>query len=262
MSTQFTMQRTHPGNTGAGLPRNRDISQTWKLLAAGAVTAAALAIVPVLLPELANSLSATSVHAYWYISRAAAFVAFGLLWLSMLAGLGITSKLGRFWPGMPCTFEMHRFTALLGIGFGLVHALVLLGDKYMSYSIGQLLVPFMGSNYRPEWVGFGQLALYILAVVAFSFSLRDRLGVHAWRLIHMLSFSLFLMVLIHGVQSGTDTQNPLAQALYWGSAGSVLIGTVYRVVAARRGRARTALTAHGLIAAAGRMQAPPKQSSL
>ena len=50
---------------------------------------------------------------------------------------------------MPGSFELHRFTALLGIGFGLVHALVLLGDQYMNYTVGQLLVPFMGGNYRP-----------------------------------------------------------------------------------------------------------------
>ena len=125
--------------------------------------------------------------------------------LSMLAGLGITSKLGRFWPGMPGSLELHRFTGLLGIGFGVVHALVLLGDKYMNYTLGQLLVPFMAGDYRAEWVGFGQLSFYLLAVVAFSWYVRDRLGVHAWRLIHMLSFALFLMVLIHGLQSGTDS---------------------------------------------------------
>src|SRR5439155_11876718 len=98
-----------------------------------------------------------------------AFVAFGLLWLSMLAGLGITSMISRRWPGMPTSYEIHRFTGFLGIGFGLIHALVLLGDKYITYTLPQLLVPFLSSNYRPEWVGFGQLSFYLLLVVAFCF---------------------------------------------------------------------------------------------
>src|SRR5690242_14472757 len=116
-------------------PRSEQREQTqakpgssWLLKAVGAAAGAGvgLALVPVLVPALAGSLSGTAPHAYWYISRASAFVAFGLLWLSMLAGLGITGKLARFWPGLPGSFELHRFTALLGLGFGLVHALVLL----------------------------------------------------------------------------------------------------------------------------------------
>lgn len=241
MSAQMTIHNDRRGEERGFL------SRFWVVIGAAAGAAAALALMPLLLPGLVNSLSATSQHAYWYISRASAFVAFGLLWMSMLAGLGITSKVARFWPGMPSSFEIHRFTALLGIGFGLIHALVLLGDAYMNYTLGQLLVPFMGSNYRPEWVGFGQLAFYILLVVAFSFYVRGRLGVHAWRLIHMLSFALFLMVLIHGVQSGTDTSSLWASALYWVSGLSVLILSVYRVISVRKGRSKASRQAVGLV---------------
>jgi predicted ferric reductase len=229
----------------------------WKVFTVAAIVGVTVALMPGMLPGLAESLSGTSPQAYWYISRASAFVAFGLLWLSMLAGLGITSKLGRVWPGMPGSFELHRFTSLLGIGFGLIHALVLLGDKYMNYTLGQLLVPFLGGSYRAEWVGFGQLSFYMLVVVAFSFYVRDKLGVHAWRTIHMLSFALFLMVLIHGVQSGSDSQSVWALGLYWGSALSVLVGSVLRVVTVRRGRSKEASAARGLVAVGGRAQQRP-----
>jgi predicted ferric reductase len=252
MTPQLTIQ---PGKAAGGNTRQGLILRI--ALAAAAVAALMLAAMPVLLPSLVNSLSATSVHAYWYISRASAFVAFGLLWLSMLAGLGITGRLGRFWPGMPGSYELHKYTGLLGIGFGLVHALVLLGDKYINYNLAQLLVPFMGSNYRPEWVGFGQLAFYMLVVVAFTFYVRDRIGVRTWRLIHMLSFGLFVMVIIHGVQSGTDTTSLWASALYWISAISVLLGTIHRIVTARRGTAKKVTARTGLVAVAGRVQTPP-----
>jgi len=252
MSTLLTIQ---PGKPAGANTRQGVIFRI--ALAAASAAALVLAIMPVLLPSFVNALSATSVHAYWYISRASAFVAFGLLWLSMLAGLGITGRLGRVWPGMPGSYELHKYTGLLGIGFGLVHALVLLGDKYINYNLAQLLVPFMGSNYRPEWVGFGQVAFYMLVVVAFTFYIRGRLGVRTWRLIHMLSFALFLMVLIHGVQSGTDTTSLWASALYWISAISVLLGTIHRVITARQGRAKRAVASTGLVALAGRAQTPP-----
>ncbi|HYP42088.1 MAG TPA: hypothetical protein VEX13_17160, partial [Chloroflexia bacterium] len=127
----------------------------WKALVVAAITAVVLAIIPELLPSIAEWLSGTSAGAYWYISRASAFAAFGLLWLSMLAGLGITSKLSRVWRGMPASFELHRFTALLGLGMGLTHALVLLGDRSLNYTLGQILVPFLGGTYHAQWVGFG-----------------------------------------------------------------------------------------------------------
>jgi predicted ferric reductase len=252
MFGRITRQQSEPV---AGAARRKAPFRFWKVVIAAAVVGISLTLVPEALPGLANSLSGTAPQAYWYISRASAFVAFGLIWLSMLAGLGITSRLGRFWPGMPGNYELHRFTGLLGIGFGLIHALVLLGDKYMNYTLGQLLVPFMSGSYRPEWIGFGQLSFYILVVVAFSFYVRDRLGIYTWRMIHMLSFALFLMVIVHGLQSGTDSQTLWAQALYWGSAASVLLGSVCRVVAARTGRPKTAPSAKRLVAHAGRSQA-------
>jgi predicted ferric reductase len=245
-------ERQQGGQVVQGAQPKKDFRWGPLLVIAG-FTAIILAMAPVLLPGTVQAISQTSVHAYWYISRASAFVAFALLWLSMLAGLGITSNLSRIWPGMPVSFELHRFTALLGLGFALVHALVLLGDQYSNYTLAQLLVPFLGSNYRPEWVGFGQLSFYLLGVVAFSFYVRDRLGAHVWRLIHMLSFALFVMVMLHGIKSGTDTGNLLAIALYVSSALSVAVCAIYRLVHPRD-PAGDFREATGLVITAGRAQ--------
>src|SRR5206468_4591015 len=119
-------------------PRQRTALWFWRLLALAGGVAFGVAVRPALLGWVSGS----SPHVFWYVSRAAAFVAYVLLWMSMLAGLGITSKLSRFWPGMPASYELHRYTALLGLAFALFHALVLLGDQYINYTIGQLLIPF------------------------------------------------------------------------------------------------------------------------
>jgi predicted ferric reductase len=248
----MTMQTTSLSHGAPGAAARS--TGAWLWLVAGAAAMGTIALAG--LPALAGSFAGTAPHGYWYISRACAFVAFGLLWLSVLAGLGITSRLARYWPSLPGSFELHRFTALLGLGFAAMHALVLLGDAYMNYTLAQLLVPFMSTNYRQAWVGFGQLAIYLLAVVAFSFYVKDRLGIHAWRLIHMLSFALFLMTIIHGVAGGTDSGSLWAQALYWSAALSVLGLSVYRVLAVRRGRVKAHPAAKGLVATAGRAPAP------
>jgi predicted ferric reductase len=243
-------------NNGAARRSTRQSTSTWfwLVLAVAAVTGITVAIMPGLLPALSGSLTGESAHGFWYISRASAFVAYVLIWMSMMAGLGITGKAARKRPGMSLTYEIHRYAGLLGLGFASLHALVLLGDAYINYSITQLLVPFMGSNYMPEWVGFGQVAIYLTAIVSLSFYVRDRIGLMGWRLIHMLSFALFLMAMIHGMQSGTDSKDLWAQALYWGSAATILAGTIYRIVAVRIGRHKQTLEGSGLVAHSGRSQ--------
>jgi predicted ferric reductase len=226
------------------------------LLALAAGLAGALALLAILLPGLAEALLAARPEASWYVLRASGLLAYGLLWLTMLAGLGVTSGLARRWPGLPGSYTLHRLTSLLGLGCALVHALALLADPYVSYGVGQAFVPFLSGHYRAAWVGLGQVALYLLAVVGLSFYLRDRLGIHAWRLIHMLSFALFLLALIHGLESGSDSGSLWGRALYWVSGGSVLLGASYRVLARRRGRRKEGLAPTGLIAAGGRAPAP------
>jgi cytochrome b561 len=60
---------------------------------------------------------------------------------------------------------------------------------------------------------------------------RPLIGRAGWRLIHFLSFVIFGLVLLHGVQSGSDTGSIWAQFLYWLSGTSLLFLTIYRVLA-------------------------------
>src|SRR5438132_14011057 len=105
--------------SASGPSRQGSFRWGWMLAVAGVIVAI-LILMPLLLPGVAHAISETSVHSYWYISRASAFVAFVLLWLSMLTGLGVTSNLSRIWPGMPTSFELPRFTSLLGRGFAAI----------------------------------------------------------------------------------------------------------------------------------------------
>jgi predicted ferric reductase len=172
-------------------------------------------------------------HAAWYLSRASAFVAYVLLWWSMVLGLSITNRLARLWPGGPAAADLHEHASLLGLAFGLLHALVLLGDAYIGYTLPQILIPFAGTSYKPVWVGLGQISLYLMALVTFSFYVRRWIGARAWRTIHLLSFVVFVLALAHGVFSGTDSSLPWVFWMYVGTGASVLGMTIYRIVARR-----------------------------
>ena len=200
------------------------------LLAVAFGAFAAAVILPNWLPGLSASLLGAEPKAYWYLSRASAMIAFLLLWFSMASGLIITNKLARVWPGGPTAFDLHQYTSLLGLAIGLFHALILMGDHYINFSLAQVLIPFTSTAYRPIWVGIGQLGLYASAIVSFSFYVRKRLGRRAWRLIHYLSFINFMLTLIHGITSGTDSPEAWARGLYWATGLSLVFLTVYRII--------------------------------
>jgi len=195
---------------------------------AGAVGAAI--IIPALLPDLTQSLLGPEPKAYWYLSRSSAVISYVLLWASMIFGLLITTRTARMWPGGPVAFDLHQHTSLLALALALFHALILLGDSYIGYTLRTIAVPFAGVGYKPLDVGLGQVGFYAMALVGLSFYAKNALTQRGWRLIHFLSFSTFLLVLAHGIQAGTDSGTTFMTLLYWVSGGSVLLLSVFRAV--------------------------------
>ena len=191
----------------------------------------AVLILPSWLPNMSFSLGGNAPKAYWYLSRATAFVSLSLLWLSMALGLGITNKMARLWPGAPAAFALHEYVSLLGLAFAVFHAIVILGDDYINFTLLQLLIPFSTVDYRPFWVGMGQLAFYTWAILALTFYIRPIIGQKSWRFLHYGSFGMYLMGIFHGLFSGTDTSAGWAQNYYWISAGSLLFLLTYRILA-------------------------------
>ncbi len=152
-------------------------------------------------------------HVYWYISRTAAVVAYLLLFASMCLGLTMRAQgLGKLLAKWR-TFDLHQFTALLAMGFLAVHVFALLGDQYFSFGMKELLLPF-ASPYRPLWTTLGVLSLYAAVVVTFSFYVRQRIGMKAWRAIHYTSIAVFVGALIHGIKAGADITAPWMQGVY------------------------------------------------
>ncbi|MFL7867597.1 MAG: hypothetical protein AB8I58_02160 [Anaerolineales bacterium] len=190
----------------------------------------AIVLLPTWLPNLSFSLGSEEPKAYWYLSRATALVSLSLLWISMALGLGITNKMVRLWPGAPAAFAIHEYVSLLGLAFAMFHAIVILGDKYINFTLMQLLIPFGTTDYKPFWVGLGQVGFYTWALITLSFYIRPVIGQKFWRLLHYLSFGMYFLGLFHGIFSGTDSSTAWVQQYYWYSGTSLLFLFFSRVV--------------------------------
>src|SRR5664280_1543569 len=191
---------------------------------------AAAYVLPIWLPGLSASFTGSNPKAYWYLSRGTGFVALGLLWGSMMLGLGITNKISRIWPGIPPTMALHEYVGLLGLLFAGFHALILLGDAYSKYLLVQLLMPFGAIQYRPTWVGLGQLGFYVWFIIILAFYIRKGIGKKTWRVVHISSFGCYLAAMFHGLMSGTDANTAWAVDFYWITGGLLLFILTYRIL--------------------------------
>jgi methionine sulfoxide reductase heme-binding subunit len=170
--------------------------------------------------------------ATWYITRSAGVTAYLLLWLSVVWGLALPTRLLDGWLGRAFTFDFHQVISLLALGFTGLHIVVLLFDSYLPFNFVQLLVPFL-SPYRPIWVGLGSLALYISILVTVTFYLRRRMIFSVFRAIHTTSLLAFLGAALHGLFAGTDSALPAAQFMYLGTFLVVVFLTAYWLIARR-----------------------------
>jgi predicted ferric reductase len=186
--------------------------------------------------------SIDSVQLWWYVTRAAGLVAYLLLWLSTVWGLAVTSKIFDPFLTRDYTYDFHQYLSLFSLGFTALHVIVLMLDRYLPFSLLQVLVPFT-NVYRPLWVGLGVISLYLLALVTVTFYLRKRIGMRAFRLIHVLSLLGYLGVTLHALYAGTDSALSATQLIYKGSFLTVIFLTTYWLVNLAMGKSRKTVRA-------------------
>lgn len=171
-------------------------------------------------------------HEYWYLSRAAGFTAYLLLFFSVAQGILLTARIGERVVRRNFWFELHRYVSILALAFSLFHVYILLGDHYLNFSVAQLSIPF-AATHRPQALALGMLGLYGLIIVTASFYVRKYTGYQFWRTLHYITFLLFAMVWLHGIQAGSggdgDTSTPWAILIYM-LTGAIVLGLIwYRI---------------------------------
>ena len=170
--------------------------------------------------------------AYWYTARAGGLIAYLLLWLATMWGVMMSSKMAKGMIDATLLYGMHEFLPTLAMVFATLHAVVLMGDAYIGFSLVNLLVPFT-TSYRPLWTGLGSVALYLSIALIASFYLKSLVSRKVWRAFHFVTYLAFGLALVHGVMAGTDTGNPVVRWMYILTGAALLFVTLYRILTVR-----------------------------
>lgn len=150
-------------------------------------------------------------YGWWLASRAAGVTALLLVTCSTLLGLAMATKLLRGHVKGPVLVRLHEHLALAGLVAIAVHAITLLGDRFLHPSPQQLLVPFtLGPE--PLYTGLGVIAAWLSALVGLTFYARKRIGPRRWRSLHRLAALVYVLGVVHTLGAGTDASEPWLQA--------------------------------------------------
>lgn len=149
----------------------------------------------------------------WILLRAAGIGAYVALWLSVAWGLVATTGVVKRRISKPSANAFHAFVASTGLALLGVHLGLLLVDTYMPFALPDVLIP-LRATFRPYAIAAGVLAMYGMVLLLVTSWSRSKLGTRLWRAIHLLAVPVFVLALLHGVFTGTDTERPWMFALY------------------------------------------------
>lgn len=174
--------------------------------------------------------------ATWYLTRAAGITLYLVLWATTALGLGLTTRaMTHRGISRATIFSLHGFLTGLAYGFLGLHLISLAADPYTHCGWAELLIPFR-NPWREPWTGLGVIAAWLTVILGGSFAIRRYIGYRAWRVMHWLSFALYLLALAHGIGSGSDAGAWWVRAMYAGTAGSIAWLLAGRIAHGRRSR--------------------------
>jgi len=148
-------------------------------------------------------LAASNPRVEWYLTRSTGTVCLVLLTLSVVLGVVDAERLSSLRIPRFAVDAVHRSVSLLAVVFLLLHILTSILDGFVSISIVDAFVPFVGS-YRPFWLGLGAVASDLMLAVAITSLVRQRLGYRAWRAVHWLAYACWPIALLHTLGTGSD----------------------------------------------------------
>jgi len=164
---------------------------------------------------------------WWYLSRASGFTTYVLLIMSAVLGIALATRaLGKNVTA-PWLLSVHRFASGFAFVFLAIHMFSLLGDKYIQFTVADLLVPG-SSTWQTTAMTLGIISMYLLVIIEVSSLLRNRLNKRLWRMVHFLSYAVLAGATTHAVMAGTDAKGIAAILLFLFSGGLLLFFLSYR----------------------------------
>lgn len=169
----------------------------------------------------------------WYVNRSTGMVLLLLLTATVL--MGIWSTRGEAGGRLPrfAVQALHRNVGLLSVAMITVHIGSAVLDEYVDIRWWQAFVPHQ-LHYKPLWLALGIVALDLMLAVVLTSLVRARLGHRAWRAVHLSSYVIWALAVVHGVGIGTDTATAWGRWTYVGSAAAVAASVAVRLLEPRR----------------------------
>jgi sulfoxide reductase heme-binding subunit YedZ len=156
-------------------------------------------------------------YGWWLSSRAAGVVAFALIASSVLLGLALANRLVRGHT----VVKLHEHLALASLVAIAVHAITLLGDRWLNPGAAGLLVPF-AMDYRPLFTGIGVIAGYLAVLIGLSFYVRRRIHPRRWRRLHRFTILVYVLGVMHVVGAGSDAEAVWMRVVLFATGAPIL----------------------------------------
>jgi predicted ferric reductase len=141
----------------------------------------------------------------WFVSRATGVASIVLLTIVLVLGLVTSGRRSPHSESATVVITVHRWLSLGMVVFMVGHVATAIAETYVSIDLVSAVLPFT-SGYETLWVGLGTLAVDIMAAVVVTSLLRHRLAERTWRRVHVLSYALWPMALVHGLALGTASE--------------------------------------------------------
>ena len=165
----------------------------------------------------------------WFLSRSSGVIAMALLTLSMVLGIGATTRLSSSrWPRF-VTQGLHRNVSLYVLALTVLHVIAVVLDDYVVIGIPESIIPFIG-DYRPIWLGLGTLSSDLAIAVVVTSLMRQRIGYETWRAVHWTSYACWPLAIVHTLGTGSDTRKDWAIWFVVANVALVLLAVAWRIV--------------------------------
>lgn len=165
----------------------------------------------------------------WYVARATGLISLALLSLSLVLGIGSSTRLSSSgWPRF-VTQALHRNVSLFVVVLLAVHVAAVILDDFVVITIPDAVIPF-ASAYRPIWLGLGTLSSHLLVALVVTSLARQRLGYGTWRAVHWTAYLCWPLAVVHGLGTGTDSRRAWSVWFMVACVAFVLLAVAWRIV--------------------------------
>lgn len=166
----------------------------------------------------------------WFVSRACGLVSLLLLTGTVVLGCAHATRASAGGWRRFTLHALHRNVSLLAVVFLAVHIGSAIIDGYVPLRWIDAVIPFV-SDYHPVWLGLGALAFDLLIAVIVTSLLRARLSQRVWRTVHVASYALWPLAMIHGLGiGGSDSKLTWVIALNGACAAAVAASVTRRLL--------------------------------